>query len=51
MVVFVKLQNAVVFEWFIGNMEGKEKYSITFSSTEFELVMRRKNYNNENIHS
>lgn len=32
-----------VFEWFIGNMEGNEQYSITFPSTEFELVMRRKN--------
>ena len=30
------------FEWFMGNMEGNEEYSITFPSTEFELVMRRK---------
>lgn len=31
-----------VYEWFMGNMEGKEEYSITYPSTEFELVMRRK---------
>lgn len=32
-----------VFEWFIGNMEDDmEEYSITYPSTEFELVMRRK---------
>ena len=33
---------ASVFEWFMGNMDGKEEYSITYQSTEFELVMRRK---------
>ena len=37
---------AGVYEWFMGNMEdsdGKnEEYSITYPSTEFELVMRRK---------
>ncbi len=33
---------AAVFEWFIGNMDGNEEYSITYPSTEFELVMRRK---------
>ena len=33
---------AAVFEWFIGNMTGNEEYSITYPSTEFELVMRRK---------
>lgn len=34
---------AVVFEWFIGNMEeDTEEYSITYPSTGFELVMRRK---------
>jgi hypothetical protein len=33
---------AAVFEWFIGNMNGNEEYSITYPSTEFELVMRRK---------
>ena len=33
---------AVVYEWFMGNMDGKEEYSITYPSTEFELVMRRK---------
>ena len=31
-----------VFEWFMGNMKGKEEYSITYPSVEFELVMRRK---------
>lgn len=38
---------ASVYEWFMGNMEDsegkKEEYSITYPSTEFELVMRRKN--------
>ena len=33
---------AAVFEWFNGNMNGNEEYSITYPSTEFELVMRRK---------
>ena len=35
---------AAVYEWFMGNMEDgqKEEYSITYPSTEFELVMRRK---------
>ena len=33
---------AAVYEWFMGNMEGHEEYSITYPSTEFELVMRRK---------
>ena len=33
---------AAVYEWFMGNMDGKEEYSITYPSTEFELVMRRK---------
>lgn len=31
-----------VFEWFIGNMKGNEEYSITYPSTGYELVMRRK---------
>lgn len=31
-----------VFEWFMGNMDGNEEYSITYPSTEFKLVMRRK---------
>ena len=31
-----------VYEWFMGNMDDKEEYSITYPSTEFELVMRRK---------
>ena len=30
------------FEWFMGNMECNEEYSITFLSTEYELVMRKK---------
>ena len=30
------------FEWFMGNMEGHEEYSITFPSTKYELVMREK---------
>lgn len=38
---------AAVFEWFIGNMDGNEEYSITYPSTEFELVMRRKVDKNE----
>lgn len=33
---------AAVFEWFIGNMKGHEEYSITYPSTEYELVMRKK---------
>lgn len=37
---------AAVYEWFMGNMEDgegeKEEYSITYPSTDFELVMRRK---------
>lgn len=33
---------ASVFEWFMGNMEGKQEYSITYPNTGFELVMRRK---------
>ena len=37
---------AAVYEWFMGNMEDSdgetEEYSITYPSTEFELVMRRK---------
>ena len=39
---------AAVYEWFMGNMDGNEEYSITYPSTEFELVMRRKN--NEQTH-
>lgn len=31
-----------VYQWFMGNMDGKEEYSITYPSTEYELVMRRK---------
>lgn len=31
-----------VFQWFMGNMDDNEEYSITYPSTEFELVMRRK---------
>lgn len=41
---------AAVFEWFIGNMEDydedsedeKEEFSITYPTTQYELVMRRK---------
>ena len=33
---------ASVFEWFMGNMAGKEEYSITYPEADFELVMRRK---------
>ena len=33
---------ASVFEWFMGNMKGKEEYSIRYPNIEFELVMRRK---------
>lgn len=31
-----------VYEWFMGNMDGNEEYSITYPNTGFELVMRRK---------
>lgn len=31
-----------VYQWFMGNMDGNEEYSITYPSTDFELVMRRK---------
>ena len=30
-----------VFEWFIGNMDGNEEYSIASPSSEFELVTRQ----------
>ena len=40
---------AAVYEWFMGNMDGHEEYSITFPSTEFELVMRRKKPNKETV--
>ena len=33
---------AAVFEWFIGNMNGVEEYSIHYPSTEYELVMRKR---------
>ena len=33
---------AAVFEWFMGNMDDRMEYSITYPSAEFELVMRRK---------
>ena len=34
---------AAVYEWFMGNMkDDMEEYSITYPSTKFELVMRRK---------
>ena len=31
-----------VFEWFIGNMDDNEEYSIAYPSSEFEIVMRKK---------
>ena len=31
-----------VFEWFIGNMDGNEEYSIAYPSSEFQPVMRKK---------
>lgn len=31
-----------VYSWFMDQMEGNEEYSITFPSTDFELVMRKK---------
>lgn len=31
-----------VFAWFVGKMDGKKEYQITYPSAEFELVMRRK---------
>ena len=31
-----------VFEWFIGNMDGNEEYSIAYPNSEFKLVMRKK---------
>lgn len=31
-----------VYQWFMGNMDGKKEYSITYPYTGFELVMRRK---------
>lgn len=40
----------VVYAWFMGNMEDsegkKEEYQISYPSTEFELVMRRKKTEN-----
>ena len=33
---------AAVYEWFMGNMEGRDEYSISYPLTGFELVMRRK---------
>lgn len=33
---------AAVFEWFMGHMDGKEEYSISYPSTGFELVMRER---------
>lgn len=38
---------AAVFSWFIGNMNGNQEYSITYPSSDFELVMRRKRTSNE----
>ena len=38
-----------VFEWFVNHMEGGnlEEYSITFPSSNFELVMREKKQEGE----
>ena len=36
-----------VFEWFMGNMDGKQEYSITYPSQDFELVMRKKESKHE----
>ena len=36
---------AAVYEWFMGNMEGRDEYSISYPLTGFELVMRRKKLN------
>lgn len=33
---------ASVFEWFMNQMEGKEEFSIHYPSTEYELVMRKR---------
>lgn len=33
---------ASVFEWFMNQMEGKEEFSIYYPSTEYELVMRKR---------
>lgn len=39
-----------VFEWFMGNMNnGISEYSITFPSTDLELVMRHKEKNDETL--
>ncbi len=33
---------AAAYEWFMGNMDGCDEYSISNLDTGFELVMRRK---------
>ena len=34
---------AAVFEWFMGNMEGrKTEYVITYKNTKYELAMRKR---------
>lgn len=38
---------SAVFEWFLGNMDEDEEFSITYPNTEFELVMRRKSNRGE----
>lgn len=35
----------IVFEWFIGNMDGNEEFSITYPNTEYELIMRKREEN------
>lgn len=36
---------AAAYEWFMGNMDGCDEYSISYPDTGFELVMRRKKLN------
>ena len=33
---------AAAYEWFMGNMDGCDEYSISYPDTGIELVMRRK---------
>lgn len=33
---------AAVYEWFMGNMDGIEEYSVHYPSTNFDLVMRER---------
>ena len=39
---------AAVFEWFVGNMEGRKgEYRITYKNSEYELAMRKRGWKNE----